>query len=221
MKIATWNVERLKHRRELPQITDACKRIAADIFVLTETDSTLDLGYKSCLKSLVPADSLVKYRDTESRVSLCTNYGFVRQHETFNGQTAICAELSTERGNLLVYGVVIGIYGNRHKNYMEDLPRISADIARLAADGKNICVCGDFNCSFSDNYYYTQAGRAALEDMISRNGLELLTRNQPECIDHIAVSRGFVGASAIRVEEWNCDKALSDHKGIAVELNAL
>jgi endonuclease/exonuclease/phosphatase family metal-dependent hydrolase len=219
LKVATWNVERLKHKRELQQITDACKRISADIFVLTETDSALDLGCNSCWRSLPPHDETVTYQNTESRVALCSNYEFVRQHETFDGQTAICVELSTERGTLIVYGVVIGIYGNRHKSYMEDLPRISADIERLAAGGKRICVCGDFNCSFSDNYYYTKAGRAALEDMFSRNGLELLTRNLPECIDHIAISCGFVGASAVRVEEWNLDKTLSDHKGIVAELD--
>jgi endonuclease/exonuclease/phosphatase family metal-dependent hydrolase len=54
--------------------------------------------------------------------------------------------------------------------------------------------------------------------MLAINGLELLTRKQPECIDHIAISRGFVGESAVRVEEWNYDKTLSDHKGIVAEL---
>ena len=39
-----------------------------------------------------------------------------------------------------------------------------------------------------------------------------------ECIDHIAVSTEFVGNSIIHVEEWNLDKSLSDHKGIAVTL---
>jgi endonuclease/exonuclease/phosphatase family metal-dependent hydrolase len=218
MKIATWNVERLKHRRKLPQIIDASQRIEADIFVFTETDFTVNLGYKSCAWTPAPSGEFVPYRSTESRVALCTNYEIVNRHETFNGQTVVCVELMTERGALLVYGVVIGIYGNRHKNFMEDLQSISADIERLTATGKNLCVCGDFNCSFSDNYYYTKAGRTALESMFSRSNLKLLTRNQPECIDHIALSRGFVGASAVIVEEWNLGKALTDHKGVAAEL---
>jgi endonuclease/exonuclease/phosphatase family metal-dependent hydrolase len=218
MKIATWNVERLKHRRKLPQIIDACKRTEADIFVLTETDSALDLGYKSCAWTPAPSGESVPYRSTESRVALCANYEIMNRHETFNGQKAVCVELMTERGALLVYGVVIGIYGNRHKNFMEDLQQIKADIDRLAAKGKHLCVLGDFNCTFADNYYFTKYGRAALEEMLLSNNLDLLTRNQPECIDHIALSRGFVGASAVIVEEWNHDKALSDHKGIAAEL---
>jgi endonuclease/exonuclease/phosphatase family metal-dependent hydrolase len=219
LRIATWNVERLKHKQELQRIAHACKRISSDIFVLTETDSALDLGYRFCWSSLPPVGEIVTYRNTESRVAICTNYEFVRRHETFNERTAICVELSTDCGNLLVYGVVIGIYGNRHKSYIEDLPLISSDIESLAADGKKLCVCGDFNCSFSDNYYYTKAGRIALEDMFTRNGIDLLTRNQPECIDHIAISRGFSGVAAVRVEEWNNDKTLSDHKGIVAELD--
>jgi endonuclease/exonuclease/phosphatase family metal-dependent hydrolase len=98
------------------------------------------------------------------------------------------------------------------------LQQIKADIDRLAVKGKHLCVLGDFNCTFADNYYFTKDGRNTLEGLFSRNGLELLTRNQPECIDHIAISQGFIGSSSVSVEEWNHDKALSDHKGIAVEL---
>jgi endonuclease/exonuclease/phosphatase family metal-dependent hydrolase len=217
--IATWNIERLKHRRELPRIIELCKQISADVFVLTETDSALDLDYKHCFRTANLNDGIVKYQNTEYRVAIYTNFGFVKRHNTFNEQTAICVELLTDGyENLLVYGVVMGIYGNRHENYKTDLPLILSDIDRLASSGKRLCVCGDFNCSFSDNYYYTKDGRTALEEMFEKNSLELLTRKQSECIDHIAVSRELIGASAITVKEWNHDKKLSDHKGIFVEL---
>lgn len=38
MRIATWNVERLKHRRTLCDILLACEQARADILILTETD---------------------------------------------------------------------------------------------------------------------------------------------------------------------------------------
>jgi endonuclease/exonuclease/phosphatase family metal-dependent hydrolase len=218
LKIATWNVERLKHKSKLPQMIEVCNQIAADIFVLTETDAKLNLNHKHCFRTQPLTDTAVKYDDTENRVTICTHYELVEQHVTFDEQTAVCVELMTDHGNLLVYGVVIGIYGNRHENFKTDLPKILADIERFAADGKHLCVCGDFNCSFSDNYYYTKEGRAAFEDAFVRADLELLTRNQPECIDHIAVSRNFIGTSSVRINEWNCDKKLSDHKGIVAEL---
>ncbi len=217
MKIATWNIERLKHHSKLPVIAEICEQMAADIFVFTEADTRLSLQYKTyaCTLSLTNASF---YRATERRVSLFTNYDLVRQLDTFDNATAVCVELMTERGALIVYGVVIGIYGNRHENFKTDFPRIIADIDRITADGKPVCILGDFNCSFTDSYYFTKGGRTALEEMFLRNGLKLLTRNKLECIDHIAISQGFVGESAISVEEWNLDKKLSDHKGIMVTM---
>ena len=79
-------------------------------------------------------------------------------------------------------------------------------------------ICGDFNCSFADNYYYTKHGRDSLLASLSNNGLSLLTKEQSECIDHIAITSECVGDAVINVEEWNEDKRLSDHKGIAVSI---
>jgi endonuclease/exonuclease/phosphatase family metal-dependent hydrolase len=152
-------------------------------------------------------------------VEIYSNYEIVSQHETFDEQTAVCGELMAEHVSLLVYGVVIGVHGNRDSGFKADLPKILSDIDGLSSLRKPLCICGDFNMSFSDNYYYTKSGREALEESFAANNLLLLTRNQPECIDHIAISRGFVGESNVRVEEWNLDKKLSDHKGICVEIN--
>jgi endonuclease/exonuclease/phosphatase family metal-dependent hydrolase len=220
MKIATWNIERLRHKNELPAIIANCEQAGADILVLTETDSRLNLNYKSCFSTLPPENSEIKYAETETRVSIYTNYDFVRQYATFDEHTAICVELKTGAGNILVYGTIIGVLGNRHKDFMPDLLRQIADFERLAGNG-NLCVCGDFNCSFSDNYYYTKAGRTAIENVFATNRIEPLTRNQPECIDHIAVSREFVGDCRIEICEWNLGKKLSDHKGIAVDIGSV
>lgn len=217
MKIATWNVERLRHKKELALIIENCERVGADILVLTETDSRLNLKYKSCFSTAPPKDNIY-YNPTETRVTIFTNYELVRHFATFDEQTAVCAELKTDIGNLIVYGTVIGIYGNRHKNFMQDLSQQIKDIERLAKES-SLCVIGDFNCSFSDNYYFTKNGRAALEDVFSMNEITLITRKQPECIDHIAVSDEFIANSTSKIEEWNIDKKLSDHKGIVVEFS--
>jgi endonuclease/exonuclease/phosphatase family metal-dependent hydrolase len=219
MKIATWNIQRLQHKRELAEMKKLCVQACADVFVLTESDTQFALDYKSCLRTSPPSDTERSiYKSTERRVEIYSNYEIVSKHETFDEQTAVCAELATERGSLLVYGVIIGIQGSRDIGFKTDLPRIIDDIERLAATGKPLCVCGDFNITFSDNYYYTKAGRTALEESFKASNLLLLTRNQPQCIDHIAISRGFVGDADVLVEEWNHDKILSDHKGICVEL---
>ncbi len=219
MKIATWNVERLKHINELAEILSWCDGIRADILVLTETDQRVKPDYKYCFTTpAVSGIQSLQYKATENRVSIYTNYPCVRQHLTFDKYTSICVELETERGGLLVYGTVVGIYGNRHPTFLQDLHCQLADIERLSHQAEGFCFCGDLNCSFTDNYYFTNAGRNALTKSFNQNGIALLTANQSECIDHIAISHDIVKNSQIQVQEWNQDKRLSDHKGIAVTL---
>lgn len=219
MIIATWNVERLKHKTSLERIKAECEQIGADILVLTETDQRLRPDFKYCYETpLLATIQPDFYAPTENRVSIYTNYPCVRQHETYDAATSLCVELETERGNLLVYGTIIGIYGNRHPSFKVDLRRQADDVSRLSRLGDGFCICGDFNCSFADNYYFTKLGRSILLETCSQNGIRLLTESVPECIDHIAVIAEFVGNSSIHIEEWNLDKSLSDHKGIAVTL---
>lgn len=41
MKIETWNVERLAHKKNLEQMLSECNAVKADILVLTETDERI------------------------------------------------------------------------------------------------------------------------------------------------------------------------------------
>ena len=206
---------------ENPQKTDFGKfiygyecdtRIADAEFLLSKQQ------YKFCFHTPLLADeNSAFYKETENRVSIFTNYPCIRQHATFDAYTSLCVELETERGNLLVYGTIIGIYGNRHPSFQKDLEKQVADLHGLARKGDGLCFSGDYNCSFADNYYFTKAGREILTGSLEKNGLCLLTKAQGECIDHIAVSKRFLAAGSTQVEEWNVDKRLSDHKGILVD----
>ncbi len=217
MKIATWNVERLKHRSSLDKIFFACNQIQADILVLTETDDRLRPDYPYCFHTQSPAELHPEmYQPMERRVSVFTRYPCVRQYPTFDSYTAVCMELETERGGLLVYGTIMGVFGNRHLSFREDLTKQCEDFARLSSGGKNLCVCGDWNQSFGDSYYYTREGRDTLRRTLAENRIRLLTGGRAECIDHIAISENFVGSRSVEIEEWNEAKTLSDHKGISV-----
>ena len=220
MKIAAWNVERLKHKRDLNTILSECSKIAADILVLTENDERITPEYKYCFKTSLLKGILTPsvYADTENRVSIFTNYECVGRLPTYDEKTTVCVELCTDKGNLLVYGTVMGINGNRRASYREDLTRQLEDISRYAKAGYNICVSGDFNCSFCDNYYFTNFGRNQVLKAFSEHHIDILTKDRPECIDHIAVSSAFIGNAGVCAEEWNYDKILSDHKGIAVTI---
>ena len=115
LRIATWNVERLKHKRKLEKIKNICNDLNADIFVLTETDAQIKLKHKNYFQTSQLDKNF--YKPTENRVTIFTNYNPVKIYRTFDKFTAICVELETEFGNLLVYGTIIGISGNRNKNF--------------------------------------------------------------------------------------------------------
>lgn len=219
MKIATWNIERLKHRNRIDEIQNCCEKIGADLFVLTETDSRVKLDFPYCYETFPPVSEEIHYNPTERRVSIYTRYPCIRQHETFDSCTSLCVELATELGPLMVYGTVIGIYGNRTPSFLHDLRKQCEDIRKLTQLNRQMCFCGDFNCSFSDNYYYTKAGRTLLLDVFKQHDMSILTEDIPECIDHIAVSDAFFHPHNIQFSEWNSDKSLSDHKGVCVRFN--
>lgn len=96
------------------------------------------------------------YEDTETQVTVYTRYRISNTFDTYGPYTAVCVELETDRGPLIVYGTIMGIFGNRE---------------------------------------------------------------QPECVDHIAISDSFAEGMNVTMNEWNQDKVLSDHKGICVDLN--
>ena len=232
MRIATWNIERLKHRKSIDKILSAIEDAKADILVLTESDERIKPNYRYAFHTPKLHDAPFEYRMpgrykdyavadvyavTENRVSIYTNYPCTKQYATYDKYTALCVELKTNAGNLLVYGTIIGIIGNRDESFKQDILLQAKDFERLSKTG-NICICGDFNCSFSDNYYYTKFGRDTLSVSFDSNNISLLTGSRPKCIDHIAVSKNFIGGSNIRISEWNLDKSLSDHKGIIADI---
>ena len=217
MKIATWNVERLKHKSALGEMRRICEELNADILVLTETDLRLHPDSRCAYHTLLLFEHKpLYYKPTENRVSIFTNYPCVSSYTTYDDYTSLCVELKTEIGDLLVYGTIIGIYGNRHPNFKQDLEKQVNDLKRLSSFGKPLCIIGDYNLSFSDNWYFTNYGRETLLRSFQENHLRLLTADVKECIDHIAVSENFVGSRKITIREWNLDKSLSDHKGVIV-----
>lgn len=231
MRIATWNVERLKRKSKLDLIREACASVEADILVLTETDDRISPEYSFCYKttSLKGVEfpfrykgetAFVRYADTENRVSIFTRYPCLKEYATYDSRTALCVELATQLGNLLVYGTIMGVLGNREVSFQPDLEKQMEDIRRLTEEGRNICVIGDYNLSFSDHYYHTTLGRETVQNCFKSAGIRILTCDRPQCIDHIAISDSFMkGYRRTAVDEWNCDKRLSDHKGIVVQID--
>ena len=221
MRIATWNVERLHNKALLGMILDECNRINTDILVLTETDARVkpNKGYAYETPLLTGIEGIQDYyKPTENRVTIITDYKAVRYCPTYDKFTAICAVLDTPRGELAVYGTIMGIWGNRRGSFKQDIIGQTADFSTICSSGVPVCICGDYNLSFSDNYYYTKYGRDAVLQSFSNNKIQMLTSERAECIDHIAISENYVAGAAVQIDEWNYDKSLSDHKGIYVDV---
>ena len=220
MRIATWNIERLKHSAKADQMYRAIKAAHADILVLTETDRRFVPDFPYAFYSPLLCEIRPEYyHETENRVSIYSVFPIIREHQTYDKYTTACVELSTDEGRLLVYGTIMGILGNREASFKRDVEMQMKDVLRLSAEHHNICLIGDFNLSFGDNYYYTMFGRNLVRQTFLDCGIDILTQNVPACIDHIAMTKVFTG-KMIAVSEWNKDKSLSDHKGIVVEMTS-
>ncbi len=78
MKIATWNVERIKHHADIDKMMSETDKVSADILVLTETDERLKPDYPYCYH--IPLLIEIRpdfYKDTENRVSIYSKIGAV------------------------------------------------------------------------------------------------------------------------------------------------
>tara|TARA_R110001592_G_scaffold333244_2_gene617011 strand:+ start:2259 stop:2918 length:660 start_codon:yes stop_codon:yes gene_type:complete len=219
LKIGNWNIERLKKVNKKEEILNEINKRNFDILVLTEYDERIEpfgFEHKISTESLQSMNT-DNYKETERRSVIFSKYPILNKIETFDKYTSCCAELKTEYGNLVVYGTIIGIYGNRNKNFKEDLGKQILDFKKITAE-KNICIVGDFNLSFSDNYYYTKFGRETINNNFQEFKIENLTTELNENIDHIAISKSFIRKSDFKIETWNLEKKLSDHIGIMIEL---
>ena len=217
MKIATWNVERLKKKKYLREILSEIEKINANVLILTETDSQIlpeNYPYKIETKPLVLVNSLAK--TSENRVSIFSKFPIVETFETYDNFTSCSAEIETPFGKLVIYGTIVGVLGNRNEQFIPDLKSQMNDLQKLSE--KNICFLGDFNCSFSDNYYFTNEGRNLFNENFKILKLKNITAKIPENIDHIVMSEKFIERFKIKISEFNLDKKLSDHKGIIAEL---
>jgi endonuclease/exonuclease/phosphatase family metal-dependent hydrolase len=223
MKIATWNIERLIKRKEI-EVVETITSINADIIVLTETSARINLSniykYHWHTKELTQEKVFEEgfYKADENRVTIWSKFPGYREIETFNNFTSICQEIETSLGNIIIYGTIIGIEGNRNKSFLPDLKCQLKDFNRLSQE-LNLCIIGDLNITFGDGEYFTKEGRTLLVDNFNKNKLINLTADVPKNIDHIILSRLLLEQKSINWLIWNGNKILSDHIGVMIEIN--
>lgn len=221
MKIATWNLQRPSingHKSKV--IVEYLKNINADILVLTETNDFIDLGTDyEVFHTEVLLGKFYKLGDRQ--VSIFSKYPIVRHIPTFRADTSLCLTVHTPYGELIIYGTIIGNFGNGGDQFKLDLEKQLIDFATIGKS-KNICILGDLNISFSDDIYFTTEGRKKLSSTFEQLGLKIMTDQITKNIDHIILSNNFIKTSKIINGFWNNTEnkktRLSDHKGVFIEI---
>ena len=221
MKIATWNIERpTRNGQKSTAIIEYLKKLNADILVLTETNEFIDLGpeYKLFHTEIFSGDF---YKPGDRQVSIFSKYPIVRTIPTFRADTSLCLAVKTPYGELIVYGTIIGNFGNGGDQFKLDLEKQLTDFETIGKT-KNICIIGDLNISFSDNVYFTEEGRKKLRSSFEQLGMKIMTEQITQNIDHIVLTKEFTKNKKIINGFWNDtqNKALrlSDHKGVFLEI---
>jgi hypothetical protein len=213
MRIATWNLERLiKRKNQL--VLEKLEDINADILILTETNSIIQLENYSCISTdLLPIEfDNIKYAVGENRVSILTKYKVTVRHKTFDSFTSVCTDIETPFGLLTVYGSIIGVFANRQPRFDNDLNGQLADFRRIFP-GRQVCFAGDLNVTFSGRPWPSNKARQTLVDAFGKYGLINTTANIEDTVDHIVLSNAFLENKILEIETWNTDKKLSDHVG--------
>lgn len=218
MKITTWNIERpLKASPKNAEVISLLRSMEADIYILTETHEVIQPFDDYHCFSTTELDGPF-YKEGERRTMIWSRYPAIKTFPTYDDKTAICVQLDTPLGKLIVYGTVMGVFGNRKPDYLDEVSKQIADIRQLAAQGP-VCLAGDLNMTFRDNYYHTEAGRKLLNNAFAELNLKILTYDVAKNIDHVVVSQEFINGRKCWTEPpVNTDYKLSDHIGVVVNI---
>ncbi|AZB32122.1 endonuclease/exonuclease/phosphatase family protein [Chryseobacterium balustinum] len=218
MKIATWNLQRLDKRTN-NLILEKLVEIDADILILTETNTAIQLDNYNCISTeLLPTDfDGIKYKGGEIRVSILTKYNIAARHDTFDKFTTVCTDLETPFGLLTIYGSIIGVFGNRQPRFDSDLNGQLSDFEILFPN-RQICFAGDLNTTFSGRPWPSKKAREILIDAFDRFELINTTADIVDTVDHIVLSDELLINKKLEIEIWNTQKKLSDHVGHMITL---
>ncbi len=240
MRIGTWNVDRGVGSRNADRLKLIQKSIV-DIWVLTETHSSLDLS-----KSHEPISSkpMSSRRDGSFWVTIWSRFPLLRQLSASVSSRMVAAIFRSPSGPIAVAGVVLPWQNDvgdeptecRPKGWQEfqrvingELPLFLKSLAR-ESEGSRQILAGDFNTSLAKpkSYGPKRAVRDELANQLAEAKMVCHTADtiSPQweipgtLIDHICTSFGNVD----RIETWSGfdggKPRLSDHPGVVVSLTS-
>ena len=246
LRVATWNLERPgKTRLDRPRrILNVIQKINADIWILTETNEIVVPGDDFTGFASTPVDGL--HRSGENWTTIWSRFPVTRVIRTHAPEIAVCVEIESQIGPLIVFGTVLPYHADRvasegyrgWQSHYESIPEHGADWRRIRADYPShlFCVAGDLNQSRDERrwdgrlWYGTQKGRTMLTDTLANCSLACVTEEDfvatgklttRSSIDHICIDKKHV-ACVRMVDAWEPFDPegirLSDHNGVVVDI---
>jgi hypothetical protein len=242
MRIATWNLERPKqngHSKNLRRI-EKIREINADLWVLTETHSAIALDGYACMAS--PSQPGY-HAEGESFAAIWSRWPIRRAVPTFDPYFAVCAEVDSPVGPMIVFGTII-TYANdpgpngkarRWEEHRKSIESHAADWRNLRDQFPNhlFCAAGDFNQSRDGSGWYEDAeSLKKLSAALERSSLQCVTEidmrakgllKSRASIDHICLSQSLA-KQVFSVGAWEGTSQdgfkMSDHNGVLIEVDA-
>ncbi len=246
IRVATWNLERpVKTRSDRPRrILDLIQRVDADIWILTETNEIVVPGSDYTGIASTPVDGL--HRSGENWTTIWSRFPVTNVIPTHAPEIAVCAEIESSIGPLVVFGTVLPYHADRiasdgyrgWQSHYESIPKHEADWQGIRANYRShlFCVAGDLNQSRDDRrwdgrlWYGTQKGRTLLTDALINCDLACVTEEDfvatgklttRSSIDHICIDKQNA-ACVQNVDAWEPydseGNRLSDHNGVFVDI---
>jgi endonuclease/exonuclease/phosphatase family metal-dependent hydrolase len=226
MRILTYNIQRLASLKNLEAIQQLLLAQNADVIILTECDTRFSLaGYEiqhsDYAKDYEWHKFKATYKPTERRVSILSKHPFKNKVPTFNAEVAVAWRIDIDGNEIVIYGTVLGVTGKNDKLFNAHLGAMQQDWTLLSKQN-NLCIAGDFNISFADNYYTTAVVRSVMQEFFIKHKLVHVTAGLPNCIDHIVMSQSLVSdgkfSKQIAISTFGEEKMLSDHAGVWVSI---
>ena len=220
MKILSWNLQRPNkdiNSSKNQFILETINALDPDVIFLTETNTAINFKYYFKLESakLPNFHENQKYLEGENRITIFSKYPLISQIKTYDNYTAVCGEISTELGDLMLYGSVIGSFGGKDKFFESDFVHQKEEIKNCT---KNICISGDFNISFSGFPYPSRKIISETEQFFQENNLINLTKDNRDCALHIVLTKDFIKDRTCKTQMIIIDRKISDHNVVLVEI---
>lgn len=236
LRIATWNLERPRTGKtdKIDALISKMQVIDADIWILTEAHEAVSPGDGySCVATTTIQDPLT-HTPGENRSTILSRLPINSVVETHDLETAVCADIETPFGPLLVYGTIVPYhaagtkYPYRHNGidvtekkawqlHYESIEQHEADWRRIRAlyPDHHFCCGGDLNQNRDGRRWYgTKQGRQLLSNSLKECDLTCVTEEdfvssadlaERSNIDHLCLSRNLT-SKIQKIGVWDIEE---------------